>query len=1443
MPVASAALGTMVETLNDPSRADFDRSSRYILTSRAIRAMTEPPGPILDVGGSGGFLGALLTNFRTITLDVEGPDVDVAGTGAQLPFSDGTFAVAVALDVLEHVPSSLRPAIVQELTRVSYAGIIVVGPFDDPEIVRSERRLRHVYRALAGTDHRWLKEHEDFGLPQFEDLAAQLEELGLAVAKTTTNPLDLWERLQFANFLSSRCVTREPLVRVHEQMVTHYLDGHDEDAPGYRTILVASNDPAVAGTALQQVRPRDRRASWTTQTASAELDAGLAEAVGTTVQELERLRRQASQQGTRIEEQGRTIQELNDRSQAAERRNRELRSELESQHERVSALESEVAELGSSLEASRHALDGLRAERDAAERRAAQREAAEARGQRLKRELTEAHEDHRQLQEWLDHVALEHRKLLRSRRWNIGNAIGNIVEKLTPGQTPEKATARIEEALEEYEAWKDQHHDELRRRRQAREEDRAEGQPGSRTSSEGETEDPSLTHVWGTSAEEDRVYEQELYEQFVAQFEPSVEPTTSRASLRVVLLTQAPGDANVLPVALRRTVASTEALDASLTVIGDLPSEPFEAYSRDPQRLPASPELAKTLDDAVHGWEEDLIIFLHPGDVLSTDVGAVLNHEHSGGDAAAIVFDDDVMGLDGVRKKPRMKPGFSPEYLLEHDYVGNGVAFDTEALRTAGFGTLGEQLPRDLLMRLFERGDRIEKTDHVLLHRWPTEGRTDHAADERFALNTLDRRGLHGHGDVVRTPWNVHVRFRDPSERLVSIIVPFRDRPDLLETCVRSIVHLTTYPSYELLLVDNGSEEDETAYLLDQLQELDPVRVLRDPAPFNYSRINNRAVEHAHGEHLVFLNNDVKVLTQDWLEELTGYASLPDIGLVGGKLYYRNGRIQHAGIVVGLTGLAGHAFAGTHEHFSDAPDLAHVRNWSAVTGACAAIEREKFEQVGGFDERFQVTGSDVELGLRLLESAYRNVVNPAVRLFHYEKSSRSSIPVRAVDLQLSFEHYGPYLDRGDPYWNRNLSTASTSMLPRTEPIPTREEIVREALRRRGSGPPVDRDPSERGFLETYDADESLLAANREVLEAFTQQRDLECASLTWFLPSFDHVYRGGVYTVLRIATYMTQTYGTRNRLVLWGSRRIEPDVLREQIVNAFPDIDVEIEHLGSLDAVGRLEPTDAGICTLWTTAYLLLRYNQCRGKFYLVQDFEPSFYAASSMYGLVEQTYRFGFPGIANTPGVGNAYESYGNETLAFVPGVDREVFHPGEPEPPEDRFRIVFYGRPGNPRNAFELGVQALSMIKERYGDEVEILSVGAAFDEVASGIGDVLLNLGVLPDLRSVADLYRSSHAGLVFMFSKHPSYQPLEYMASGTATVTNYNESNDWLFNDGQNALLVPSTASGAADALSRLIEDPTLREKLVEGGLGTVKELEWEPQLDAIGRFMRGGGPRG
>lgn len=1115
----------------------------------------------------------------------------------------------------------------------------------------------------------------------------------------------------------------------------------------------------------------------------------------------------------------------------AEHRERSARAE----HQATQLELAQTLSMKASLEREVHSLRAqLQSAEAAASTQAAQLKETARQLEIAKRSLAEKGRELAQLMRWIDQLSAGTVAVLSSGRWRLGNTVGNLIRWILRRPKQDTAADYVARIMERYRNWR-------------------------RGSSASSTQPQVTTHVGANvagvqsplpvasstittasqpatapiankiSLDEDQGLRSEEYQRWIQSEEPV--PAVSddeRVSARVI----------VLP-----SKAGTEGLRVTLQSIGEsvpstiLSSASVEVHS--PQRSTVvsfdnAEHLIARLNEAIAGMEETYLLLLPAGYRLAKGALDALAHKSKAmlpGDCAGIVIDEDEASVAGERLVPILKPGFSPDFLLEHDYIGYGVWLRRDALLSVGsfaphFPT---QFLRDALLRLWEKGYQFEKIDRVCCHR--LQGLEERPAPEeqaRLVMEAGRRRGCKVEVEALATgPRPVY----DTHQAMASIIIPFKDRPELLHTCVESILRLTDYDRYELLLVDNNSTETQTKELLRGLSQDKRIRVLHYAGSFNWSKINNFASRQAQGEVLVFLNNDTKVLSSHWLRELVADAQVEGVGAVGAKLYYGDGSIQHAGVVIGLSGLAGHLFAGEDEAFLPQAWVHHRRNCSAVTGACMAVRRSLFVTSGGFDEEFIVTGSDVEFCLRLLKQGHRHIINPEVRLFHFEKSSRKDIPVQTVDVDRSLVHYEPYLSEGDPFYNRNWSRNHGDLrLRHTQERPVSEVVIarnQSSMKKSTAG--LKLSDSE---VVMYDVSPSTLEANRRLVERYLQSPVTHLKSVLWFIPHFEHIYWGGLYTIFRTADYFSRKAGAEQIFALYGNApKKTQQQITEIIAGAFPGMRFRVYYIRPNEDPNQLPASDIAFCTLWTSAYLLVRYQKCLGKFYFVQDYEPLFYAAGSVAGLIEQTYRFGFVGIANTPGVANGYREINPNVHSFIPGVDRNLYYP-TPDKPLSPLRIVFYARPDKHRNGFRLGVEALRLVKNKLGSQVDIVTVGGSFDPAEYGLEGVIRNLGVLPTIEAVADLYRTCHIGLVFMFTKHPSYQPIELMASGCAVVTNYNASNDWLLRDGFNALLTEPLVSCVADRVLTLAADADLRAKLTDNGLRTVADMTWERAMEQI-----------
>lgn len=337
----------------------------------------------------------------------------------------------------------------------------------------------------------------------------------------------------------------------------------------------------------------------------------------------------------------------------------------------------------------------------------------------------------------------------------------------------------------------------------------------------------------------------------------------------------------------------------------------------------------------------------------------------------------------------------------------------------------------------------------------------------------------------------------------------------------------------------------------------------------------------------------------------------------------------------------------------------------------------------------------------------------------------------------------------------------------------------------------------------------------------------------WFVPNFDHLSFGGIFTIFRFIEKFS-VEGVTNRIIIYDKPSFDVEKLEAEISEKFPNLKnyqiIIFDH--SNDDINDLPECDIAICSFWISAYLLLKFNKTKRKYYFIQDYEPLFYPGGSTYALAESTYRFGFRALVNTPGLLAAVNTrHGTEGISFIPAVDQALYYPDATKRTKGKVRIFFYARPNNPRNAFNLGIEIIKQLLETHGRKIEIITAGADWNEHAYGLNDKIKNLGLLKSIEEVAELYRTCDIGFVYMLSKHPSYQPFEFMASGMATVTNNNEDNLWLLRDKENCLLSEPSPTAMAEKIVSLIEDKKLCEKISINGLNSLG-YTWPQQLEAI-----------
>lgn len=854
----------------------------------------------------------------------------------------------------------------------------------------------------------------------------------------------------------------------------------------------------------------------------------------------------------------------------------------------------------------------------------------------------------------------------------------------------------------------------------------------------------------------------------------------------------------------------------------------------------AQGEYAEQVNDAAAAAAEDFVILMDAGDVLAPDclyhVAALVRQDPL---VDLVTWDDDVLGADGVRSDPRFRPEWSPDVLLGADYIGRAFAVRRARLVLAGGlrGGLGEASTWDLLLRCDLDDERTARVPRVLAHLHQRVGRSDEAA--RLAVQQhLDR--LNRPARVEISPHGLRIRWRPTVRPRVLIVIPSRHNTTLLEGCLGSLA-LTRYEALSVVIVNNGDRTPENeAWFVDRFPELE-LDVEWWDKPFNYSAVNNAAVGGREAEVLVFLNDDTEIVDPDWLEELVGWLQQPGVGTVGLHLLAGDGTLQHAGAVLGLGGFADHVFEGLPlGEDTMLGNTGWYRNALAVTGACVAVRREVFDEVGGFDERFELCGSDVALGLDVRALGLRTVCSPHTPVRHLESATRGS-DVPLSDFFASYWRYQTSVRRGDPYFSPNVSLESRQ--PRLKPPGERtpDERFAEVLGR----------PFGVFRQQMSEADARLFSDMCRATEADTQavvarhqqaQQPTDVKSVCWFIPDIDSPFYGGINTALRIADQLARDHDVQNHFVVWGSG---PDYfVRSALAAAFPRLaDAPISFYdGRADAdLADLPPVDVAIATLWVTAYAVAKLRQVKRAFYLIQDFEPMFYPAGTMYALAEESYRLGLYGLCNTTNLAAIYrDDYAGSGMAFTPAVDTRVFHAegraartsGSP------VTIFVYARPGHWRNCWELASLALEELKDKHGDRVRLVTAGSwAVPEDDAARLDIK-HLGLL-DYQETGNLYRSCDIGLALTVSKHPSYLPLELMACGTATVAFDNPWGHWILRNDENSVLVKRTVDGLVDGLERLVLDAPLRERLAAQGCRDIaaRHSDWSSALGGIYDYLR------
>ncbi|MEG2821920.1 MAG: glycosyltransferase family 2 protein [Lachnospiraceae bacterium] len=441
----------------------------------------------------------------------------------------------------------------------------------------------------------------------------------------------------------------------------------------------------------------------------------------------------------------------------------------------------------------------------------------------------------------------------------------------------------------------------------------------------------------------------------------------------------------------------------------------------------------------------DYIVFADHDDILTEhalyECAKIINQKK---DLDMIYSDEDKMTMDGKHFfQPHMKPDFNIDLLHTVNYICHLLVVKKELCDKIGL--LREEYDGaqdyDYILRCVEKAKDIYHIPQILYHWRSHESSTAENPESKLYAFEAGKRAIQDHYDRIQIQANVlqgeylglyktqYIRKYNP---MISILIPNKDHIEDLKRCMESLEMKSTYKNYEYIIIENNSTEESTFKYYKKLEDtLENIQIVYYKGAFNFSAINNYGATFAKGEYLLLLNNDTEIINEDCLEELLGYCMRPDVGAVGARLYFADDTVQHAGVIVGLGEVAGHAFV---QQRRDETGYCHriicPQDYSAVTAACMMVSKEDFNSVGGFEEELEIAFNDIDFCMKLRTRGKLNVYNPYAELYHYESKSRGleDTPEKVArfnsEIELFKKRWPEILKKGDPFYNPNLTLES-----------------------------------------------------------------------------------------------------------------------------------------------------------------------------------------------------------------------------------------------------------------------------------------------------------------------------------------------------------------------------------------------------------------------------------
>ena len=787
--------------------------------------------------------------------------------------------------------------------------------------------------------------------------------------------------------------------------------------------------------------------------------------------------------------------------------------------------------------------------------------------------------------------------------------------------------------------------------------------------------------------------------------------------------------------------------------------------------------------------------------------------------------DKDMMDEEGKKHFNSLyKPKWSPEIMYSANYLTHFCVIRKSIIEKVGYfdsETDGAQ-DWDMFIKVTEVTDKICHIPKILYNWRILSTSVASGIDAKPYALEAQLKTINNH--LLREKINAKASFNNrelsiikidytiPKDFKLSIIINDNGTNRELRQLIKTIVESNIKIEKEILVLSNKKSENNL--------ELKNVRFIQCDSN-DYWIAYQLGAEQCTGDTIIFIDSKIKI-DKNIILELAQWTLNENIGIVGPKFLFKDNKINNIGIILNRDSILlayRQALNPTYNIFGYTD---WYRNFNAISYECFAISKKIYDQVKGYDGEYNCY-AQIDLCKKIRQLGLRNMYNPFSKVIS-NNMLNNIMDSESDEYVKIISKYN--VEDVDEYWNENLELV--------------QEIPQQKVINNGS----QIEEKKPGLWDMYSEDAKVLAEwfdfsteelnknNNLIYEA----NEIEIKSVNWFLPDFDYAFYAGLYTIFRYANYMNIEKKVKNNFIIVGDTDVKR--IKKEICRAFPSLaNSNVYSIPTQDLIKKIPYADASICSLWTTAYFLLKFNNTKKKFYFMQDYEPLFYPAGASYAQAETTYRFNFFGLTNTVGLSNIYRNeYQGKSEYLTPCVDSSIFYPEKKEQKE-KYKVFFYGRPGHPRNGFELGTMALKKLKEKLGDKVQIVTAGADWKESEYGVDGVITNLGRLK-YEETGDLYRSCDVGLILMFTKHPSYLPFELMACGTAVVSNYNPSTTWFLKNEENCILTDASATRIAEAIISILENKEKKEKIEQKAIKDMLDMHtnWNEQLEKLFNYM-------